>query len=136
MSGEPSREASRTAVQQRTCLVCAAALRTCRARYCSRACQQQAYRLRHCQPSRLDLVTMQLELKRRRQLTEHMVYECPACETRCVGQQRCADCNTFARAVGLGGPCPDCDAVVLLTDLLPLEVAPPPLTRTPRRLDP
>jgi hypothetical protein len=125
MNGEPSREASRTAVHQPTCLVCGAPLRTCRARYCSRACQQQAYRLRHCQPSLLDLVSMQLELNQRRQLAEHTVYECPTCETRCVGQQRCADCNTFARALGIGGPCPDCDAVVLLTDLLPLAVVRP-----------
>lgn len=40
------------------------------------------------------------------------------CEARSVGDQRCADCNTFARVVGLGGNCPECDAVVLLTDLL------------------
>jgi transcription initiation factor IIE alpha subunit len=72
------------------------------------------------------MVTIQAELKRRRQLTEHMVYECPTCETRSVGEQRCSDCNTFARALGVGGPCPDCDAVLLLTELIQQELAPIP----------
>ena len=134
MNGEPSRAASRTAVHQPTCLVCGAALRTCRARYCSRACQQQAYRLRHHPSSQADRVTIHLKLQRLRQLVERTVYECPTCETRCVGQQRCADCNTFARAIGIGGSCPESDAVVLLTDLLPLAVVPP--LRTPRRPHP
>ena len=123
MTAEPSREPSRTAISSTTCLVCGAALRTAQQRYCKRACQQQAYRLRQHQPSRVDLVTIQAELNRRRQLTKHIVYECPTCETRSVGEQRCSDCNTFARALGVGGPCPDCDAVLLLADLIQLEDA-------------
>jgi hypothetical protein len=64
------------------------------------------------------VVILRAELKRRRQLAEHTVYECPACQTRLLEDQRCAECNTFARVVGLGGHCPECDAVVLLEDLL------------------
>jgi predicted nucleic acid-binding Zn ribbon protein len=118
MTDVPSRQPSRTAHPSRTCLVCGAALGPSQQRYCKRACQQLAYRLRHHQASRLDLVSVRAELKRRRQLTEHTVYECPSCETRSVGEQRCAECNTFGRAIGLGGHCPDCEAIVLLTDLL------------------
>jgi DNA polymerase II large subunit len=46
------------------------------------------------------------------------VYECPTCETRALAEQRCAECNTFTRRIGLGGNCQECDAVILLTDLL------------------
>jgi hypothetical protein len=118
----PSREPSRTGISSRTCLICAAALSPSQKRYCTRACQQQAYRLRHHQPLRPDLATLHTELKRRKLLTEHTVYECPKCETRTLGQQRCTDCNSFACALGLGGLCPDCDAVLLLSDLLELDV--------------
>lgn len=51
-------------------------------------------------------------------LTEHTVYECPECETRYLGEQRCAECNRFCRVAGLGGACPDCEQPVLLSDLL------------------
>jgi len=122
MTAEPSRQPSRTAHSSRTCLICGAALSPTQQRYCTRACQQQAYRLRQHQPARLDHVLVRAELKRRRQLTEHTVYECAACQTRSVGEQRCADCNTFARNVGLGANCPECDAVVLLADLFGEEV--------------
>ncbi len=118
MIQEPSREPSRTATSPRTCLICGAALSPSQQRYCTRACQQQAYRLRHRQPLRLDVVLLRAELKRRRQLAEHTVYECPSCELRSVGEQRCGECNTFGRALGLGGHCPDCDSVLLLSDLL------------------
>jgi DNA polymerase II large subunit len=39
-----------------------------------------------------------------------------------VGQQRCADCSTFMRKIGLGGECPCCGEVVAVTDLLAQEV--------------
>jgi len=118
MTDQPSREPSRTTIASRTCLVCSAALSPAQQRYCTRACQQQAYRLRHRQPLRLDVALLRAELQRRRRLAEHTVYECPSCETRTVGQQRCADCNTFSRALGLGGHCTECDTVLLLGDLL------------------
>ena len=122
MIAEPSREPSRTVISSRTCLVCGTVLSPTQQRYCTRACQQHAYRLRRTQPARLDLAQVRAELKRRRQLPQHSVYECPTCQTRSVGDQRCADCNIFARLVGLGGNCPDCDAVLSLADLLGEEV--------------
>jgi hypothetical protein len=121
MTAEPSREPSHTAISTSStsaCIVCGAALSTLQQRYCTRACQQRAYRLRHHQPARLDLTLGRAELKRRRDLLQHTVYECPTCDTRSVGDPRCTDCNTFMRRLGLGGNCPECDAVVLLTDLL------------------
>ncbi|MGH2608690.1 MAG: hypothetical protein ACRDHF_06325 [Tepidiformaceae bacterium] len=47
------------------------------------------------------------------------IYECPACDIRYLGQQRCADCGVFCRRVGPGGLCPHCDEPVALADLLP-----------------
>jgi hypothetical protein len=80
MTVEPSREPSRTVISSSACLMCGAALTASQQRYCARACQQRAYRLRH-QPLRLDLTLLCSELKRRRQLLQHTVYECPTCET-------------------------------------------------------
>jgi len=48
----------------------------------------------------------------------HTVYECPDCGERVVGQKRCEECRRFCRAVGLGGTCPDCDSILLLSELL------------------
>ena len=56
-----------------------------------------------------------------RLLVDHTVYECPSCQERFLGERRCPDCHLFARAVGLGGSCPDCETVILLADLLELE---------------
>jgi hypothetical protein len=39
-----------------------------------------------------------------------------------VGQRRCPVCGLFCRALGLGGACPHCDELVLLTELLEPEV--------------
>ena len=52
------------------------------------------------------------------------VYECDACGARAVGEQRCAECATFMRRVGLGGTCPHCDEPVAVSELVGLEVAP------------
>jgi hypothetical protein len=38
------------------------------------------------------------------------------CDARLLGVQRCEDCNTWARRIGPGGPCPHC----LLTELPPV----------------
>ena len=106
MTAEPSRQPARTAHSSRTCLICGAALSPSQQRYCTRACQQQAYRLRQRQPSRLDLVLVRAELKRRRQLTEYTVYECPACETRCVGEQRLRGVQHVRSRRRIGWPLP------------------------------
>lgn len=46
------------------------------------------------------------------------VYQCPACDARYLGEQRCDECNTWCRRLGPGGPCPCCDEPVAITDLL------------------
>jgi hypothetical protein len=64
------------------------------------------------------------DLRRRGALREQTVYECPVCQTRFLGEQRCPDCHRFCRALGLGGACPDCDTLLLVTELLTVEVLP------------
>ena len=49
-------------------------------------------------------------------------HECPDCGERLYGEQRCQQCGSFARRVGIGGPCPHCDQPVALSDLLDQEV--------------
>jgi hypothetical protein len=110
MTAEPSRQPSHTPSATSMCLVCGTALSTRQQRYCTRT--------RHQHAAPLDLPHLRAELQRQRRLLEHSVYECPTCETRALGEQRCAECNTFTRRIGLGGNCPECDAVILLTDLL------------------
>ena len=45
------------------------------------------------------------------------VYECPDCGER-LTERRCPDCHLFTRRLGQGGPCPNCDEPVLVTELL------------------
>jgi hypothetical protein len=122
----PVREAARDgSAPQRACPVCATALTSSRARYCSRACQQRAFRLRHAAVPP-DTTALTADLRRRGTLAAHTIYECPDCETRLLGRQRCDDCHRFCRALGLGGRCPDCDTPILLVELLDGEVPPSP----------
>lgn len=72
----------------------------------------------------INLPHLTAALRRQKALVAHTVYECPECEARLLGAQRCEECNRFCRALGLGGTCPDCDAVILLADLLGAEVLP------------
>jgi hypothetical protein len=77
-----------------------------RRRWCSDACRQAAFRIRRAaphpaQPAKPDIV-----------------YECPNCDARYLGQQRCQDCNCWCRRLGPGGPCPHCDELVVIGDLL------------------
>jgi len=116
---QPRRDGSRDG--SGGCLVCSAALRSRRARYCSRAHQQLAFRLRHQQPLP-DLQQLRHELQRRRAVVARTVYECPNCGERSIGERRCPDCQLFSRAIGLGGHCPECDTPLLLVDLLGEEV--------------
>ncbi len=108
----------------RLCSICQTGSVPPRARYCSDACKQRAYRLRRAAASPADLIEHAVEPRRRRILVAHTVYECPSCETRLLGEQRCPDCGVFCRRLGLGGPCPHCDEPVLLADILPPEVLP------------
>jgi ribosomal protein L32 len=115
----PMRDASRDG--SGGCLVCGAALESRRARYCSRAHQQLAFRLRH-RTELPDLQRLRRELQRRRAVVAQTIYECPGCGERHVGERRCPDCNLYSRAIGLGGHCPECDAPLLLVDVLGEEV--------------
>ncbi len=99
------------------CLMCGGPRPSTRARYCTRACQQRSYRLRHQAPT-LDLSSVRKALQRRKALVAHTIYECGACGERFLGERRCGDCNVFTRAVGVGGACPECDTIVLIAELL------------------
>jgi len=76
---------------------------------CSPACRQAAWRRRRSGPQ------VVVPPRTPRAAT---IYECPSCDTRYLGQQRCADCGVFCRRVGPGGRCPHCDEPVALDDLL------------------
>lgn len=52
--------------------------------------------------------------RRQRDVT---IYACPDCDTRYFAQQWCSDCNRPCRRIGLGGPCPNCEEPVAVTDL-------------------
>ena len=110
----PSRDDSVTiAGRMIACPICQRAFHPVgRRRFCSDACRQAAWRAR--QPDKL-VAAILLPPRTPRPAT---VYECPACETRSLGDQRCQDCNTFARRVGPGGLCPHCDEPVAVSDLL------------------
>jgi hypothetical protein len=89
-----------------------------RARYCSRACQQRAYRLRRG-PLHSELVDgWAAQLKERGTLAAQTVYECSACEQRYLGSRRCDECQLFCRNLGLGGLCASCDEIVTVAELL------------------
>jgi hypothetical protein len=109
----------------RSCPVCQAAITAARARYCSDACRQRAYRLRQPDRAPLDLDVLTTDLRRRGELVARTVYECPACEARLLGTRRCPGCHVFCRRLGLGGSCPHCDDPVMLTELLGLEEVQP-----------
>jgi hypothetical protein len=115
----PVRDGSRDGTQG--CLMCGRPRPSARARYCTRACQQRSYRLRHQGPP-TDLTSVRTALKRRKVLVAHTIYECARCGERLLGGRRCENCNLFTRAVGVGGACPECDTPVLLEDLLGEEV--------------
>lgn len=84
-------------------------------RYCSDACKAAAYRRRQH-------IVAPVVLPRARPRKPITVYECDDCATRALGEQRCDQCGTFMRRIGIGGHCPHCDEPVAVTDLLAEEV--------------
>jgi predicted amidophosphoribosyltransferase len=97
-----------------TCPACGQPFpRTGRRRWCSDACRQAAWRRRHPTPA-----TTSPALPPPRQPTrETTIYQCPECQNRYLGQQRCDDCGTFCYRIGPGGTCPHCDEPVATSDL-------------------
>jgi len=112
-------DATASTATERRCPVCQTDTVAARARYCSDACKQRAYRLRQATSAPVELDALTADLRRRRALVAQTVYECPACETRYLGEQYCPDCHTFCRRVGPGGACPHCAEPVAVSDLLP-----------------
>lgn len=104
----------------RACPICGTSFKTIgRGHYCSGACRQQAFRDRRAADELRLEERVTRALRRQRELVAHTVYECPACEARLLGERRCPDCNLMCRRLGLGGPCPHCDELVVVTDFLP-----------------
>ncbi len=87
-----------------------------RRRFCSDACRATAHRRRRMAARSAVVVPAVVS---RRPMT---VYECDGCGARAVGEQRCADCSTFMRGVGIGGTCPGCDEVITVAELTGIEV--------------
>ena len=118
---DASRDGSAPPPADRRCPLCTAALPSSRARYCSAACRQAAYRRRQHAPAvQADALTAQL--RRLGQLVAQTVYECSGCGQRSLGARRCDECRLFCRKLGLGGACPGCDELILIAELLGLEV--------------
>ena len=110
----PSRDDTGTT----TCPVCQQPFTPAgRQRYCSSPCRKTAFRRRHQAPP------VPLTVPAARPRRDHTIYECPDCEQRLLGEQRCPDCGIFARRIGPGGPCPHCAEPIAITELLDLEVA-------------
>lgn len=80
-------------------------------RTCGDACRQRASRARrrHAPLARAGA---------RRSPKAESVYECPECEQRLLGEQRCPDCSVFCHRLGPGAACPHCDEPVALSDLV------------------
>jgi hypothetical protein len=76
-----------------------------RQRFCSTGCRQAAWRASRRAPIKPVVAR------------SGTVYECPGCEARYIGEQRCDDCNTWCRRLGPGAPCPQCDEPVAMSDL-------------------
>ena len=107
------RNDSQRSPDERECLACGRSFPPQgRKAYCDDACRQRGFRLRQ-RPSD----EIHLGLATRLPKTA-IVYQCPECESRFLGQQRCDDCGVFMRRLGPGGPCPHCDEAVAVADLL------------------
>ena len=83
-----------------------------RQRYCGDACRAAAYRRRR------DADRAPVVVAKGRPRKPITVYECDGCGARAVGDQRCEECQTFMRRIGIGGSCPNCDEPVSIEDLL------------------
>lgn len=78
-----------------------------RRKFCSDSHRQASYRARNASRS----------IKAIANKPDTTVYQCPSCEVRYLGIQRCLDCNLFCLRIGPGGLCPHCDEPVAHLDL-------------------
>jgi hypothetical protein len=83
-----------------------------RKKVCSPACRQTLFRRRHAAAGG------PLVVPPHRSRREATIYQCPSCEARYLGNQRCSDCNVFCQRVGPGGLCPECAEPIAIADLL------------------
>ncbi len=83
-----------------------------RKKVCSPACRQTLFRRRHAAAGG------PLVVPPHRSRREATIYQCPSCEARYLGNQRCSDCNVFGQRVGPGGLCPECAEPIAIADLL------------------
>ena len=60
-----------------------------RKKVCSPACRQTLFRRRHAAAGG------PLVVPPHRSRREATIYQCPSCEARYLGNQRCSDCNVF-----------------------------------------
>lgn len=115
----PYRDASVTAGRNtqspRSCPVCGEATGSSRATYCSAAHRMVAFRRRHGRQALDEELSVPSVSRPSR---DHVVYVCPECESRYLGEQRCSECNRFCRRLGPGGCCPGCDEIITVDELL------------------
>ena len=96
------------------CLACTGPLPAGRVRrYCSDRCRQAGWRRRN-QTQASSATTLPEPTSRR----TGTIYVCPECDTRYLGQNRCADCNTFCQRLGPGGTCHGCDELITMEELM------------------
>lgn len=93
-----------------------------RQRYCSTLCRQRAWRRRREAPA------APVPAK------ATTVYECDSCGARALGEQYCEECRTFMRRIGPGNPCPHCDGLVAVQDIISESQLGPASRRGPHRL--
>jgi hypothetical protein len=106
-----------------TCPVCGTQFEPSGRRgYCTPRCRQRAHRLRHRQVGHATLTAFTAVLQRQRRLVSQTIYECPACQTRLLGERRCSECNLLCRKVGVGGECLGCGELMTVADLLGLDL--------------
>ena len=99
-----------------TCPVCGNSFPSSgRRTYCSDACRSLGYR------RRLSVDRENITVAKSRSRREITVYECDSCGERSLGEQRCLECHTFMRRVGIGGHCPSCDESVAISELVGTE---------------
>lgn len=78
---------------------------------CGDSCRQALWRKRHQSTNNPHEPVVTKPSKTR------TVYECPVCDLRLLGEQRC-ECGSFMTKVGLGGLCPCCSEPITVAELL------------------